>query len=143
MLTRFPLVFTLLLATLSAAPAVAELERMYDEFMAENARSTDGRTASAEGQAMYVWLYMDLAAKNCCGPEDTSASWPRLKAAFDDLVARHPDTLNKNYYGTYACRARDRKTTGRLLQELGSAASFWAVSGITAEGCRRFAFTGT
>lgn len=101
------------------------------------------RTASAEGQAMYVWLYMDLAAKNCCGPEDTSASWPRLKAAFDDLVARHPDTINKNYYGTYACRARDRETTGRLLQELGSAASFWAVSGITAEGCRRFAFTGT
>ena len=101
------------------------------------------RTTASEGQGMYAWLYIDLATKTCCGPEDMSASWPPLNAALHDLVTRHPDTLNKNYYGSFACRARDKETTARLLQELGGAASFGVVQGITAEGCRRFAFTGT
>ena len=63
----------------------------------------------------------------------------QLKAAFDDLVGRYPDARNKNLYGTFACRARDREATARMLNELKARASFWAVQGITAEGCRRFA----
>ena len=63
-----------------------------------------------------------------------------MRKAFEDLVARHPDPWNKNVFATFACRARDKETSGRLLAELGASASLGAWSpGITTESCRRFA----
>jgi len=73
---------------------------------------------------------------------DSEVSWPKLKKAFEDLNARYPDEWNKNLFATFACRARDKETTGRLLVELGTKAKLGAYSnGITTEGCRRFAST--
>lgn len=66
-----------------------------------------------------------------------------MKRAFDDMVARHPDNWNRNVYATFACRARDKETTARLLAELGDKAQLGAwSSGISTESCRRFVVAG-
>lgn len=99
------------------------------------------RTSAGEGEAFYAWLYMDIAPK-VRGDlfETTLASWPRMKKGFEDMLAHHPDVWNKNLYATWACRARDKETTARLLVELGDRAKLGAASeGITTESCRRFA----
>ena len=99
------------------------------------------RTSASEGEAFYAWIYVDVATK-AGGDlfEATLASWPRMKKGFEDMIARHPDVWNKNLYATWACRARDKETTARLLVELGNRADLGAASeGIGTESCRRFA----
>lgn len=97
-------------------------------------------TSDKEGQSMYAWIYADLGHKVPDLFEDSNVSWPHMKKAFEDLNARYPDAWNKNLFATFACRARDKETTGKLLIELGPKASLGAYSnGITTEGCRRFA----
>jgi hypothetical protein len=100
------------------------------------------RTRAVEGTAMYSWLYLDIARKTGGDFEETNVSWPDMRKGFEDMVARYPDDWNKNVFATFACRARDKETTARLLGELGERASLgaWA-PGVTTEGCRRFALT--
>jgi hypothetical protein len=100
------------------------------------------RTASSEGNAFYVWLYVDVSRKvDGDYLATTAATWPKMKQGFDDLVARYPDDWNKNLYATFACRARDKEATVRMLRELGDKAQLGAWSeGVTTEGCKRFAF---
>ena len=100
------------------------------------------RTSEKDGKAFYAWLYVN-AARKTEGDflEVTQASWPQMKLAFEDMVARHPHSWNKNLYATFACRVRDKETTARLLTELADKASLGEDSpGITNESCRRFAF---
>jgi hypothetical protein len=103
------------------------------------------RTSATEGEAFYAWLYMDVATKTRGDLfEVTLATWPRMKKGFEDMIARHPDPYNKNLFATWACRARDKETTARLLTELGPQARLGEASpGITTESCRRFALTST
>lgn len=111
-----------------------------DRFVADSV----ARTAATEGESMYAWLYLDIAAKTRERFEQTGVSWTRMKKGFEDLVERYPDLRNRNAFATFACRARDRETTAKLLRELGDKAALGAASpGITTEGCRRFAFTST
>lgn len=98
-------------------------------------------TAATEGEAFYAWVYIGVA-QGVRGNflESTRATWPKMKKAFADMVARYPDPYNRNLFATFACRVRDRETTARLLAELGAAAKLGAYSpGITTEGCQRFA----
>jgi hypothetical protein len=109
----------------------AEVERFATESLAFS--------HDKEGDAMYAWIYVDLGRKV---PDlfGSSASWPRMKKAFEDLNQRYPDAWNKNLFATFACRARDKETTGRLLLELADKAQLGAYSsGVTTESCRRFA----
>lgn len=108
-----------------------------DEFV----RKVVERTRDKEGEAFYAWLYVDVARKTDGDPfEVTRASWPRMKKGFEDMVARYPDAWNRNLFATFACRARDKETTARLLAELGPAARLGQHSpGFTTESCRRFA----
>jgi len=100
------------------------------------------RTSATEGSAFYAWIYLDvLESINGDYLKVTEATWPKMKQAFEDLVKRYPDPWNRNLYATFACRARDRETTARLLGELGKEAQLGALSpGVTTEGCTRFAF---
>jgi hypothetical protein len=103
------------------------------------------RTSSQEGDAFYAWLYVDISSK-VDGDlfQETLVSWPRMKKGFEDMVARHPDLFNKSIYATFACRARDKETTARLLAELGPQARLgYRSPGITTESCRLFALTST
>ncbi|MCW5593967.1 MAG: hypothetical protein KIS74_17840 [Burkholderiales bacterium] len=109
-----------------------------DDFV----RKVVERTRESEGEAFYAWLYVDVARKTDGDLfKVTRASWPRMKKGFEDMVARYPDAWNRNLFATFACRARDKETTARLLTELGAAARLGQGSpGYTTESCRRFAF---
>lgn len=104
-------------------------------------RQSVDRTAEKEGDSFYAWLYLDVVRKHDGDVfTDTLATWPAMKKAFEDMVARHPDAWNKNVFATFACRVRDQETTARLLGELGTNARLGAWSpGVTTESCKRFA----
>jgi hypothetical protein len=103
------------------------------------ARESTVKTRAIEGNALYTWLYLDLASRPGCARlfQDSNVSWPEMKAGFDDILARYPDTRARNTYATFACRMRDVVTTERLLAELGKDAQLgiWS-SGISSESCR-------
>jgi hypothetical protein len=102
------------------------------------------RTHETEGDAFYAWIYLDIAPK-VHGDlfKETLATWPRMKKAFEDMVARHPDPYNRNAFASVACFARDREATARLLTLLGKDAQLggW-FEGVTTASCQRFALTG-
>ncbi|MGF1679476.1 MAG: hypothetical protein ACFCUX_09830, partial [Candidatus Methylacidiphilales bacterium] len=51
----------------------------------------------------------------------TGADWPMMKAGFERLLERWPDsTWNKTNYCLFACLAKDRETARRLFDELGN-----------------------
>ncbi|HTS86260.1 MAG TPA: hypothetical protein VMG61_14215 [Usitatibacter sp.] len=102
-------------------------------------RASAAQTQATEGRALYAWLYLDLAATPGCNNlfEQSQVSWPDMKAAFDDMLDRHPDVHNLNVYATFACRERDVETTVRLLAKLGSEArlGMWS-RGVSTDSCR-------
>jgi hypothetical protein len=107
-----------------------------DDFI----RASAAATAATEGASLYAWLYVDVSRK-LEGDffSTTKVAWPEMKKSFEDMTARYPDAWNKNLYATFACRARDRETTAKLLGELGPKAQLgiWS-SGISNESCRMF-----
>lgn len=103
-------------------------------------RDAAARTAPQEGRSLYAWLYLELARMGGC--EDrfnaSKVSWPDLKAAFEDMLVRHPSAWNRNLFATFACRAEDEETTRRLLAELGKDANLGMYSsGISTQSCYR------
>ena len=101
------------------------------------------RTRATEGTTMYAWLYTDAFMKIDGNPfEVTKARWPALRASFEDMVKRYPDAYNRQLYLTYACLARDKETTGRLMTQNPGDVAFQRY-GLTTEGCRRMAFERT
>lgn len=109
-----------------------------DAFVDRAAKST----AAKEGDAMYAWIYVDLSVKTPDIFTDSRVEWPRMRKAFEDILQRYPTDGNRNLFATFACRARDKETTAKLLGELGARAQLGAYSsGITTESCRRFALT--
>ncbi len=110
--------------------------KQVDDFI----RASTTATAATEGASLYAWLYVDVSRK-ADGEvfSTTKATWPEMKKSFEDMTTRFPDVWNKNLYATFACRARDRDTTRKLLEELGPKAQLgiWS-SGISNEACRLF-----
>jgi hypothetical protein len=107
------------------------------------ARRSEERTAATDGNAFYAWLYVDVARKNG-GDENffrtSRVSWPHMRDSFDDMIRRYPDTWNKILYATFACLARDRETTAKVLTMLPPDAQLGAYTdGISTDACRRFA----
>lgn len=102
-------------------------------------RASAAATAATEGAALYAWLYVDASRKLDADLfSATQISWPMMKQSFEDMTGRFPDAWNKNLFATFACRARDRETTKKLLNELGPKAQLgiWS-SGVSTESCRR------
>jgi hypothetical protein len=76
------------------------------------------RTAQYEGEALYARMYW-YASQVEFGSNlfrESLASWPRMKAGFEDLMKRYPDTWNLENYIRFACLARDRETALGLLK---------------------------
>lgn len=116
----------------------------FDQVDAFVAKSVE-RTAAGQGASFYAWIYVDVA-KKVDGDylKETAATWPKMKQGFDDMLSRYPDPYNKLIFSAYACQARDREVTARLLTELGENASMNNIlPGVTTEACRRFAFDRT
>jgi hypothetical protein len=111
--------------------------REVDKFI----KSASVATAAENGSAFYAWLYLDVSRKTRGDVMiETEIAWPALKKSFEDMVARFPNDWNKNLFATFACRARDRETTARLMSELGAKAKLGAYSsGYNNETCARIA----
>ena len=78
------------------------------------------RTSAQEGRGMYARIYW-YASQTEFGNGlfmRSSVTWPRMKAGFDDIVARYPDPWNLNNYAKFACLARDRTTTQQILRRV-------------------------
>jgi Domain of unknown function (DUF4034) len=76
------------------------------------------RTAKTEGQGMYARIYW-YASQTQFGNglfTDSEARWPKMKAGFDDVIAKYPDSWNINNYAKFACLARDKTTAAKLLK---------------------------
>lgn len=73
------------------------------------------QTEAKEGESMYARIYLDTGDAldaDLSGPE---VDWKRIRAGFEDLVKRYPDSWNLNQYARMACEARDLPTTRRVL----------------------------
>jgi len=76
-----------------------------------------------EGQSMYARIYGSayglLSKRGTAVFARPDVNWPRIRAGFDDLVQRYPDSTNLNTYARLACiSALDKKTTAQLLQRI-------------------------
>lgn len=104
------------------------------------------RTAATEGTSFYAWIYVDILRKHQ-GDRffgETRASWPVMRESFEDMTKRYPDVLNRIVYATFACLARDRETTARLISQLPPEVELGNFArGISTDGCRRFAIDRT
>jgi membrane associated rhomboid family serine protease len=51
---------------------------------------------------------------------DTAASWPKMKAGYEDILDRYPNSeWLRNMYAQMACRAKDAETYRAVIAELG------------------------
>jgi len=127
--------------TFSLLPKWQGDARMLDSYINHAVQQTRARF----GTSMYARLY-SAAARDQYGYdlfEDSLADWPRMKASFEDLLTRFPDSPHRlNRYAYMACVAKDRQTLAALLQRIGDAVDTadWGTNperGL--EGCRRLA----
>ena len=106
--------------------------RTIDRFI----RAVVMRTQARWGTTLYSDLYTQVL-QSYSGDDffrETSASWPILRHAFEEQVARGAADLNR--YATFACVARDRETTARLLSQLGDKANLGHdIEGFSSEAC--------
>lgn len=112
-----------------------------DDIEALASRAADA-TANTEGQALYARIYWWAWESEFRDKlfTDTIVDWSRMKAGFDDMVAKYPDKWNLSAYARFACLAGDRATTRSLLDRIGpeAMASLWR-PGRTRERCADWA----
>jgi hypothetical protein len=97
------------------------------------------KTAAQDGKSMYARIYWFMNSATSLDPQvvgDNFRIWPKMKAGFDDLIARYPDAWNLNHFALYACAASDKKKLAELMAKIGAhpLRSVWP--GDTFEGCR-------
>jgi hypothetical protein len=102
------------------------------------------RTAATDGQAFYAWIYADVALKHAGDDflKETRVSWPQLRDSLSDLVTRYPDELNRSMFAAFACRARDREATAKMLASIPAGYPLervWPAAGVSTAACQRFA----
>ena len=84
------------------------------------AQAAVNATREVEGDGMYARIYW-FAAQN--GYRDTLfvasfARWDRMRAGFEDVIARYPDQWNLQNYAHFACEAGDAETVAKLMPRL-------------------------
>jgi hypothetical protein len=76
------------------------------------------RTQKEEGSSLYARIYW-VASQIQYGAGLFSGSdvvWDQMKHGIHDVLARYPDQWNINNFAYFACLARDRDETRRLMQ---------------------------
>ena len=109
-----------------------------DRFIREAVK----RTQAVEGTTLYAWLYVPVAGsfrgKDFFG--ETRASWKLMRHGFEDGLRDPVDIAWLNRYASFACVARDKDDTRRLLATLGRRASLWpAMDGFSPDACEMLA----
>jgi hypothetical protein len=93
---------------------IGEIERF--------AQAAVKRTSKEEGTGMYARIYWYASQTQFDNDlfRDSMAVWPRMKAGFEDVIAKYPDAWNVNNYAKFACLAQDKAKTRELLPRIGS-----------------------
>jgi len=89
----------------------------YHEFVKRSVESTK----PIDGETMYARLYWALSTGEWDKDpfKDLRISWKSMKAGFDDLMKRYPDSQwNLQHYAFFACRANDGKTFNKLRPDV-------------------------
>lgn len=81
-------------------------------------------TKAEDGQAFYARIYWNIHGGLSLLEQEPftrpDVNWPRIRAGFDDLIKRYPDSYNTNAYARLACiAARDKATTAKIIQQIG------------------------
>ena len=102
------------------------------------------RTRAAHGEIFYARAYTWAADAEFSHRlfADSAASWPRMKAGFQQLVLKHPEPVNFNSFARFACQARDKPQLLQLLEGLGDKPilPMWGQNAArTYETCKRWA----
>lgn len=79
------------------------------------------RTREKRGLEMYARLYASLSYGQVHQAlfDDTRASWPSMKAGFEDLLKRYPHADHRNMYAYFACMADDQAVLREQLELIG------------------------
>ena len=91
------------------------IERFVDQVV--------GRTSAEDGKSMYARIYWFMNSATNLDPQIVGPNfrvWPKMKAGFDDLIARHPDPWNLNHFALYACAAGDKTKLTELMTKIGA-----------------------
>ena len=101
------------------------------------------RTRKEEGLGMYARIYW-YASQTQFETDLFSQSlavWPKMKAGFEDIIARYPDAWNINNYARFAYLARDKQKARELLEKIGGnpIVEAWQPRSLF-DRCRRWAF---
>ena len=68
---------------------------------------------------MYALLYANYADIEYDQPFDSlEIPWPKMKAGFEDLIARYPTPWNLNSFARFACQAKDKEAFLKILPKL-------------------------
>lgn len=74
-------------------------------------------TRERAGETLYARLEWATWTSNAMF-RNGQASWPRMKAGFERLVADYPDSWNMNAFANFACLAGDPQTTLDLMGKI-------------------------
>jgi hypothetical protein len=90
------------------------------------------------GDTMYARLHWSAWTNTQF--RDGQTSWPRMKRAFERIVADYPDPWNRNNYAKFACFAGDAAALSTALKSIGESVmlSAWGAMEIYS-ACREFA----
>jgi hypothetical protein len=93
-------------------------EQQIEDF----AEDAAGRTAKVEGRGMYARIYWYASQRHFKSGlfAYSRVDWPKMKAGFDDVIARYPDEWNLNNYAHFACLAQDQPKMEELFKRMGS-----------------------
>jgi len=79
-------------------------------------------TQATEGNALYARMYWNIGETMREGEQlfkSTKAQWPKMKAGFEDLMMKNPDSLwNLNNYAEFSCEAGDGATFRMLRKKM-------------------------
>lgn len=105
------------------------------------AREGTERTRKTEGHAVYARVYW--AAHDALDPKiwrEPGTPWPRVKAGFEDMVARYPDPRNYNVFAKLACWSNDKPAAAKAMAVIKDKPEPEVWEGRSAfQQCRRFA----
>lgn len=109
-------IYSVMIASLS--PRWGGSAEKIDDFI--NSVAKNSKTDSSD----YIYSRLYASAEQDLFPhqlfEKSKADWPRMKRGFEQRLIKNPDVWNENIYAKYACQAKDKETSRKLIARIGN-----------------------